>query len=243
MNAQKNTDSFINSELKTLIETKALLALRREIELEQQARQVAHDIQSPLMALNHLARSMERLDPSMQLLVQSITARIRDIVGDLLERHNPDKTPPYRLSDLINAVLMEKAIEKEEGLHQTSFTLSVNEQLSSQAYSIRKSDLHRILSNALNNSFEASSTIVTIRICAGDQHDTIVIRDNGRGLPHSLISEVGRYGFSHGKPEGKGLGLSFAQRTLSASGGNLVFQSNEGQGSQLSLLIPKRPQP
>jgi signal transduction histidine kinase len=104
--------------------------------------------------------------------------------------------------------------------------------------------LKEILVNLLVNACEMMVKGGVIRILEEQQEGgpmgrsvTIVISDNGPGIPESIQESIFQPFFST-KEEGTGLGLSIASRIVENHGGTLTLQSREGQGATFVITLP-----
>ena len=66
----------------------------------------------------------------------------------------------------------------------------------------------------------------------------IIVSDNGKGIAGENLSKAGQRGFSFGKANGNGLGLSHARSFVEAAGGKLTIQSRVGLGTMVTLSLP-----
>jgi signal transduction histidine kinase len=116
-------------------------------------------------------------------------------------------------------------------------------------------DLGRVLMNIYNNAFYAVSekrkvlgdtfqplievTIKKITGSSGGEMISIVVEDNGIGIPEKFIDKVFQPFFTT-KPagQGTGLGLSLAYDTIKASGGEMRVASKEGEKTEFMIELP-----
>ncbi|RPA68659.1 two-component sensor histidine kinase [Cyclobacteriaceae bacterium YHN15] len=120
-------------------------------------------------------------------------------------------------------------------------------------------DIGKVLLNILNNAFYAVTSkfdihhssfeiqelpIVTIKTKnLGDKPDSyrveISISDNGSGIPDSIKEKIFQPFFTT-KPTGSGtgLGLSLSYDIVKAHGGEIKVETNEGEGTVFTLIIP-----
>jgi len=73
----------------------------------------------------------------------------------------------------------------------------------------------------------------------------LTITDSGMGVPksdqHKLFSKFYRAENARkARPDGTGLGLFMAQKVIIASGGSIIFRSQEGKGSTFGFTFPKQ---
>jgi CheY-like chemotaxis protein len=65
----------------------------------------------------------------------------------------------------------------------------------------------------------------------------IIVADDGPGIPQEVLARVVEPFYST-KPTGSGLGLSMVHGFVEQSGGMLEFESAEGQGTTITMLLP-----
>jgi signal transduction histidine kinase len=196
--------------------------------------QVAHDIRSPLAVLKFAS------EETSNDLVKSAHDKIQKIVTDLLEDRPSHLMERYDIKDLLHNLIEEKRIEYSSHLNLNLQVSSVDSSFELKILSI---DLQRILSNLINNSIEAITTSqgeITISGTNNESSYSIIISDNGRGIPSDLLESVLTRGFSHNKEQGHGLGLSGAKEKVEALGGTLELSSQENKGTTVSISVPKK---
>lgn len=69
------------------------------------------------------------------------------------------------------------------------------------------------------------------------EYALISVEDNGPGIPKTLLSKIFDPFFST-KKSGRGIGLSSAMGIIKAHGGCIIVESEQGQGSQFSIVLP-----
>lgn len=101
----------------------------------------------------------------------------------------------------------------------------------------------RILSNLINNAFEASSPPATIRLSIGEVEShkiQLTIADGGKGISQDLLDRLGKEQVTDGK-EGFGTGLGFlsSSQKMKEWGGNLEILSTSPNGTIIALQFKK----
>jgi signal transduction histidine kinase len=223
-----------------LRQAQEILKLREEAALVSLARQVAHDIRSPLAALSAIPKIAGQMDPSVQNLVRGATERIREIANELLFQ-GKIASAPYKLRDLLVTVEAEKRLEIEDLGSQAKVRLEFLGDVDVTLEAPSKLELHRVLSNVLNNSIEANARDICLRLSVSPDKWEIIISDDGCGIPAELINKVASGGYSHGKKQGSGLGLAHANRVIEAVNGRVTIDSAVGRGTALTLEAPRNP--
>ena len=81
--------------------------------------------------------------------------------------------------------------------------------------------------------------IISVSAYICNEKMTVVIKDNGRGIPEDLMPKILSGGFST-KEKGCGIGLSFAKQKIEESGGEFSIQSRPDYGTEISLVLPSK---
>jgi signal transduction histidine kinase len=232
--------------------------------ISQLAAQVAHDIRSPLSALNLLEQDLGNVSPERRQLAKSAIQRINDIANELLaSRVKPlkfenqkskveqtkiastvEKTAaPVLVPGLLEMVLSEKRIQYR-GCGNLSLNLTVHESAIATFSNINKVELSRIISNLINNSIEAvaESGSVHILVTAQEKYISISIQDSGKGFPPEVLANFGQVGLTVGKINGNGLGVSHAVKYIESVGGTIAARnSSHGAVVEIKLLACEPP--
>ncbi|MEO8400518.1 MAG: HAMP domain-containing sensor histidine kinase [Gammaproteobacteria bacterium] len=243
-------------ELKAFIK-KALLSLSEKFTVEREisilAASVSHDIASPLAVMEMTISKYEKLFPlDAQSLLKDSIQRIRNIAHTLLERYrNPTNgIVPIMLNIRDNQIpcfvflqhITEWAISQkyiEWTAHSCEVVLKNNLNINSGWLFIVPENLKRIISNLLNNAYEALRTKRKIEITIGAENNSflyLLISDFGCGIAPEHLENV-----LHGKSLkhcGKGLGLSNAKAYIESMKGKILLTSHLNEGTQVKLLFP-----
>ncbi len=209
------------------------------------ARQVAHDIRSPLSSIN-IAVSTVSSSVQEAKLINEASRRINEIAEDLLQKTkslNNISLDSFKKESVLDVVPLALQIVEEKNLRLNSiFKIDLLDSEGCFVAAERK-ELLRIFSNLINNSLDAvkgrcdSEIIFAIRV-----HDTkvqIMVIDNGLGIPEHVLSQLGTTALSYNKENGSGLGLSHAQKYISSISGTLSIQSKVDRGTIVTLTLPK----
>lgn len=213
------------------------------------ARQVSHDIRSPLAAISISVNDMTDLSDPSKLILKTAIQRIHDIANNLLNTTNPaiksldDKVEKTHLYSSINEIIQEKQTlyKFKKNLHIYG-DLDNGKKLFSK---INNAQFKRILSNLINNSQEAlisDKGFITITLFKKHDRAYIKITDNGKGIPPEILSNLGGEGVSFGKEglkgSGSGIGLNHAVMMIKKWGGKLSIDSCIESGTTISIQLP-----
>ncbi|OGR90870.1 MAG: hypothetical protein A2V88_02155 [Elusimicrobia bacterium RBG_16_66_12] len=216
--------------------------------------QVAHDVRSPLAALESLLSQLLLFPEEERLIARSAINRIRDIANNLLKKNRADgkdstvesvaqdaETSVELLSSLIEPLISEKRLS-----FRSKLGVEIDARMDASAYGlfarVQPREFKRLLSNLLNNSVEAlgASGSVTLALAsAGGESIVITVRDDGPGIPPAILAKLGKCGETHGKVGGSGLGLYHARTSVESWGGSLELLSEVGRGTTAVVHLPK----
>lgn len=219
-------------------QSKVLSDAKSKERLTQLSIQVAHDIRSPLTALETATHIRSSKPDDSNLLIKSAISRIRSIANDLLFQSKPliDKTD---LMQSIKSIILEKKLEFS-CYDDLRIDFSAEEDKSYLAL-LNADELKRVLSNLINNSVEAMTGNGRIIIDLNEKNNLInlSITDSGPGIKTDLLPKLTVQGASFGKESGLGLGLYHAKTTIELWQGTFLIESEEGHGTQITIRLPK----
>ncbi len=226
--------------------------LRLELEhariLTEVATQIAHDIQSPLAALEMAQKDLLSGSQDSEQLLKTAITRIQEITDDLRDRAKSQKTKPSRaeptaISPEIRRILEEKKLEYRSNPRIT-FQYHESPGVTHLQARVVPAQLRRILSNLLNNAAESLDFGGEIKINLSPfphQSPTglkLQICDSGKGIPAELLPKIGVRGFSFAKEKGTGLGVFHAKTNLESWGATLAIESTSECGTTVTITLP-----
>ncbi len=226
------------------------------------SRQVAHDIRSPLSALNMLSASLKEVPEEKRLILRNSIQRINDIANDLFAKGKPSSLSPVtKLSEIstlkknsdkfemillpafIDGIVSEKRIQFRD---QIGVTIESDFKHSFGSFvSADGKELARVISNSINNSVEAfpeKKGSITVAVRGYKDKVQLSIRDNGKGMPPEILAKLGEAGVTYGKEDplsGSGLGVYHAIKAIEAMGGKLHISSQLGIGTLIDIQLPR----
>ncbi len=216
--------------------------------------QLAHDLRSPIAALDALSISTTELPSAQKELLKSITTRMRGITKDLankakqkqleLERANSQAT--HLISALVQ--VMEEIRADQDILDSLKISLEGAEEYLGLYLKAESEQLKRIFTNLIYNAAEAKKpgqrfVELSIRIQksqTSDDNITVSFKDNGKGIQNDRLNKIFDKGVSFDKKEGRGgtgLGLYYVKTTLDSWSSTINVSSiiNEGTCFELNL--------
>lgn len=238
----------------------SVIHAERDAAIGRIASQVAHDIRSPLSALDSVLKDLSQLPEEKRVIIRSAVGRIRDIANNVIEKNraaaqgggdpltkNAGTGAPATvqlLSSLVDSLVTEKRLQ-----FRSQLGVEIDSRLDPSSYGlfvkIPAADLKRVLSNLINNAVEAlpGKGIVTVRLASVGESVELRVRDNGKGIPPDLLARLGHRGETHGKPGGSGLGLHHSKSSVESWGGTLRIESEPGKGTSVTIQVPRAAAP
>jgi signal transduction histidine kinase len=67
---------------------------------------------------------------------------------------------------------------------------------------------------------------------------SIEVEDTGMGIPEKYLQKVFEPYFTHGKPDGTGLGMALAKKIVEDHKGRMEIRSREGEGTTVTITLP-----
>lgn len=248
----KLSESF-NFMVQRLRETRILEEKLREAEhlsgLGQLSRNMAHEIRNPLnfisLSVDHIAEKYapsdevdrKRFDNLISGIKQEIH-RLNKLVNDFLDYSRPIKLNIHKVMAsylLENVVALIWAKAEADGIN-------IIKDYSADVEIAVDPDLFKsCILNTITNAFHAMETsqekTLTIKTEIAGGEFVLSIKDSGIGVSQENISRIFEPFFST-KQNGLGLGLPMTARVMEEHGGRVEFNSTEGNGSEVKLILP-----
>lgn len=186
--------------------------------------QMAHDIRSPLFALQTVLETPGEFNDKKKNLLLRAATRLQEIADSIMVE-NKNSTHETCLETLIQEILEEKKL-----LHKNDiFTLKLEK---NKTYSklINPTEMKRVVSNLINNSIEACEkrpAKIEVSLAQFGERIQIKIKDNGREIPPIFLAKIFERGVTIGKKQGSGMGLTHAREYIESIGGLINISSDQ----------------
>jgi two-component system NtrC family sensor kinase len=107
--------------------------------------------------------------------------------------------------------------------------------------------INQVFMNLLVNACQAMGEggMITLRTAhdAEGRRVMVAISDTGSGIPRDALARIFDPGFTtKGAGVGTGLGLSICYQIVEAHGGEIVVESQVGQGTTFTIWLPEAPE-
>jgi len=249
----KLAETLANQAITIETQTQQLTKARTAEALADLATQVAHDIRSPLAALDIALTNFPSLDTEKRALIQGATARVRSIANNLLQKNRslknandgPTLETPLTLTPCMLPLLVDTLISEKRVQYSAKLGVELDWRIRPEHYGlfskVNPVDFRSVLSNIIDNSVEALSDpgLIKIALTGNGPSATLTIIDNGKGIPADLLPKLMTKGATFGKKEGSGLGLFHAKTTIEKWGGRVELESSLRSGTTVRIFLPR----
>ena len=217
---------------------------------------VAHDLQTPLLAISLAGRVLEnrlqtagftadfsKMLKTLRRSVMQLEGLVRRVLEENINLAGDDgikvERREFDLWPLVESLLDE--IGPVAGEAKASLVNKVPDDL---AVFADAGLLKRVFQNLVVNAirYTPGGEIVVGALDSGPQGGIgCWVSDNGAGIPQALLDNVFKKGESDpDNAEGTGLGLAIVQTFVEAHGGSVSVESTEGKGSTFRFSLPAK---
>jgi signal transduction histidine kinase len=245
---QEKSEELRHSYAELRLVQNELLTKKQLAAVGELAAAIAHEVRNPLAvivnAVAGLRRSAVRDEDRTMLLgiVDEEAARLNRLVTDLLRFARPVsvKRSPVSLLELANRSRSSAMLDG----HQIAVSMDEDPEL--HTVWVDPSLFRLVFDNLVENACQAMKGGGTVQIVVhrgqlrGGPAVRIEIADSGQGMEQG-VRERALDPFFTTRPSGTGLGLPIVHRIVEAHGGEIHLESEEGQGTTVTLLLPLGP--
>jgi signal transduction histidine kinase len=231
--------------------------LREQIAREAESRQfqsfvrlsavLTHDLKNAIAALSLIVNNMEkhyekeefRVDAMQSLTVatdklRALVARLSNPVNTLSGEHKRPR--PVDLVPILKRVL---AMTAEPARTQHEISVNLPDALVALVDGDR---IDKVMENLIINGLEAmGEKHGKLTVAAGETADGkpyFSVSDTGEGMNERFIAERLFHPFATTKRKGVGLGLYTCREVVSANGGTIEVESEQGAGTTFRVVLP-----
>jgi nitrogen fixation/metabolism regulation signal transduction histidine kinase len=239
-----------NSMVDEIEESAKLMANNeREDAWREMAKQIAHEIKSPLtpmkLSIQHLQRMVtEQRENSVELtkrVCETVIEQIDNLseiatsFSNFAKINNPklekvDVVPILRnISDLFNNEETNSKVRFSSAVEEAAIYCDTNQLISC---------INNLIKNGLQAAADRDVALVDVRIFSIDNSFRISIKDNGMGVPIEIQHKIFKPNFTT-KNSGTGLGLAITKKFVEAMNGTIEFNTIENVGTEFILTFAK----
>jgi hypothetical protein len=210
------------------------------------ARQVRHDLAGAMQQIFDIAEKQKETTSGDGKALLSAISRIEKTLQDLpgkkaiLGKTKKEKARVHHIAYIVKSFVDQRApgiLEKHGAEIKTSG-------LDQFVYAkVQGNDFYRCIQNMVENALQAGAYIINLDLKDMGETIELLITDDGSGISKDNLAKVTQHGFSQGKINGSGIGLSFVKQKVRSWGGKLKIYSEVGSGSCFSIVIKKLENP
>lgn len=212
------------------------------------ARQVAHEIKNSLtpmrLSVQLLQRNIdngkatpEQIQRTTNTLIEQIDA-LSDIASSF---SSYAKLPENHPAPLDLAELVQNVVNLYDNADNIVFTYDVDK-TKDHTFNGDKTHLNSAVSNIIKNATQAIGSKpdgqITVALTDTETKFVISVKDNGKGIKEEDKDQIFLPNFTT-KTGGSGVGLSLTFNIIQAAGGTISFESQEGEGAEFVIELPK----
>ncbi len=212
------------------------------------AEQVAHSIKGVIATLQLKVGQIPLESEGERKGIVDCIETLRDISGDLLkskrmrwkEASLVAPKEPIHLSPVLRSAVEAKR-EQYRDFKGVVIDFSGEDSRGIDLALVNPSELQSALFSLIDNAVEAlpvDGGKVDVDVHSQKGFVEIFIRDNGRGIPESILPSLMTENFSYGKADGNGIGLFHAKEVVESANGEITIGSEEGIGTTVTLRFP-----
>ncbi|MRH43429.1 two-component sensor histidine kinase [Aquibacillus halophilus] len=227
---------------------KAQLKVNNELRQSEQlaivgqlATSITHEVRNPLTSLKGLTQLQKEKHPQDSKyynIMMNELERINSILDDLMAIGVPKKMT-YEKNNIQELIEYVSSIINHNGMEQT---VSVTKEIENGLPEIEcnSQQIKQVLINIFKNGMEAMPEGGKLVIKAESWKDNtikITVTDEGNGISkenHELLGTP----FHTTKSDGTGLGLMVSFKIIEEHHGQIQYDSEEGQGTTVTILLP-----
>jgi len=193
---------------------------------------ISHDLRTPLTRIKLQLAFIKDKEISKKLS-EDVT-EMEKMLNEYLQfasSRSLEKTETFNLSELLKTII--EKYEKKEIITDISERIYLDG---------RKNLIQRCLNNLIDNSVKYSDKIY-IKLNKSANNITIIIDDNGSGIPKNERDNVFKPFYKIDKSRGDskssvGLGLSIASDVIKSHGGNIQLETSPDNGLRVKIFLP-----
>jgi signal transduction histidine kinase len=211
--------------------------LKMREELYKIAREVAHDICSPLSALEMVKyMSLDKLKEQEKKMFELSIRRIKDITNKLIEKYRGKEDKGSKEEEYIMPSSVKDIIESMRYRYQDrgiKFKFKKEEREKFAFISGEWSEFSRMITNVIKNGVEAieGAGEIEVREVVKGEEVEIRVKDNGKGMSKDMVEKIERWeDIGTTKKEGHGIGMQQIMGTIKAMRGKVDIETREGDG-------------
>lgn len=218
---------------------RALARSQKETAWKEIAKQVAHEIKNPLtpmqLKIQQMMRKHEKESKEYETL-NSLLTQV-DTLSQIATSFSAFAEMPAPDNEVFD---FGRLVKKVVALYASKEVSIVSDIPSGISIYADKDIFRRILNNIVLNAIQSvheKQVRIQVSLEAKSDKAILTISDNGIGVPEELKDKIFLNYFST-KTTGSGIGLALAKKGIENAGGNIWFETKQGEGTTFFISMP-----
>ena len=226
---------------------------REKRQREEFVAMMTHDLKSPLTVIMGYVQALllempGKVDPSLHLFVSEMdksSGKMLTMIDDVLDAYRLEAgllqidRQPCNARQLLEGCCNDGV--REAQVHGSTFLSELSPE--APVLSLDGKQIGRVFANLIGNAVKFTPRRGTIWVSSAlrDGFFTVEVSDTGIGIPSEELPRIFNKYFRASAArgfKGTGLGLTISKAIVEAHGGNIMVESQEGQGSRFTVLLP-----
>ena len=240
-----------------LFELRDITCERREKrQREEFVAMMTHDLKSPLTVIMGYVQALllemgGKVDPSLHLFVREMdksSGKMLSMIDDVLDAYRLEAGLLQIDRQSCNVRLLLEGCcndgQREAQVHGSTFFSDLSPE--APLLSLDGKQIARVFANLIGNAVKFTPRRGTIWVSSAlrDGFFTVEVSDTGIGIPPDELPRIFNKYFRASAArgfKGTGLGLTISKAIVEAHGGSIAVESQAGQGSRFTVLLPLVP--
>ena len=202
---------------------------------------ISHELRTPITKAKLRMEFMPESDEKDQL--KEDINEIDLLISDLLEAERLNNDHSALVSERVLLANFVRSIA--ESFKSNNGEIEIEIPVNDLEFEIDKLRIRLLITNLLNNAVRhGKGNLINVRVSFSGDRGIIEVKDNGEGISEEHITQITEpfYRADSARQRntgGFGLGLYLCRLIAQAHGGEMIIVSQEGQGTQITVNLPR----
>ena len=202
---------------------------------------ISHELRTPITKAKLRMEFMPESDEKDQL--KEDINEIDLLISDLLEAERLNNDHSALVSERVLLANFIRSIA--ESFKSNNGEIEIEIPVNDLEFEIDKLRIRLLITNLLNNAVRhGKGNLINVRVSFSGDRGIIEVKDNGEGISEEHITQITEpfYRADSARQRntgGFGLGLYLCRLIAQAHGGEMIIVSQEGQGTQITVNLPR----
>ncbi len=203
---------------------------------------ISHELRTPITKAKLRMEFMPESDEKDQL--KEDINEIDLLISDLLEAERLNNDHSALVSERVLLANFIRSIA--ESFKSNNGEIEIEIPVNDLEFEIDKLRIRLLITNLLNNAVRhGKGNLINVKVSFSGNRGIIEVKDNGEGIAEEHIAQITEpfYRADSARQRntgGFGLGLYLCRLIAQAHGGEMIIVSQEGQGTQITVNLPRK---